>query len=191
MFLDPFIKSLLPEFYSFPEQVIALTVINTSLLLSLAMLFLILYWVATRSFESIKTAFAVLCVILFLSIGIGLEILGQVAAGAWLLVIIMLVLNLANMLGYGISTSASAGYILAILLAMFCISPAAGYAVTFLGCALVFTIPILQSKGRLKTVLPYLPSAITFDAPILMLLYLLTAAMTGGWVNSIYTVLTK
>ncbi len=182
MLLENLINNILPKTYSHFDQIRAATIVITSLAVSTAMILLVLYWVVTQSFETKKTIFAALGIILLLVLCVGLAISGQVNTGGWILVLIMILLNFANMLGYGISTSASAGYILPILLAMFCIGPGAGYAVAIFGCVFVFTIPILHSKERFHFAFPYKTSSITFDAPTLTLIYLLTAVITGSWV---------
>ena len=189
MIVQTFVKSLLPKSYSFFDQTIALTIIYTSLAISLAMVCLVLYWVITKSFETVRTIFAMLGIMLVLAVCIWLEITGQISAGAWTLVIVTILLNIANLVGYGISTSASSGFVLSILLAFFCLGPGTGYAVTITGCILVFIIPILHSKGRILTSLQYQTSSITFDAPTLSLVYILIAVITGSWSNSIKHIL--
>lgn len=181
MVMETLLKSLLPKSYSLFDQVIALTVIRTSLAIGLAMLLLVLYWIFTKSFETIKTIYVMLGVMLILVLCIWLEITGRISAGAWTLVALTVLLNFASMAVYGISSSASSGYILPILLAFFCLGPIAGYAITITGCIFVFAIPILQFKEKIHTILPYQTSNITFDAPTLTLVYLLIAVITASW----------
>lgn len=183
--MEALLKSLLPNSYSLFDQAIALTVIKTSLAIGLAMLLLVLYWVFTKSFETIKTIFVMLGVMVILALCISLEITGRVSAGALILIAVTVLLNFASMAGYGISSSASSGYILPILLAFFCLGSSAGYAITLAGCIFVFAIPILSSKGWIRTIFPYQASNITFEAPSLSLIYLLIALITGSWSNSI------
>jgi hypothetical protein len=95
------------------------------------------------------------------------------------------------MLGYGIATSASAAYLIPILLAMFCIGTTAGYGIAFLGCAAVFLIAFLQSKEKIKTFLPYQVSHLTFDAPVLSLVYVLITFITGSWITPLKEFLFK
>ena len=189
MFFINLIVSLLPTSYSLSDQASAMVVIITSLAISGAMVVLILYWLLTKSFETIKTIFAMLAIMLGLAICVWLAINDQVKTAAWILIVFMLLLNIANMLGYGIATSASAAYLIPILLAMFCINVGTGYIISALGCLLVFGIAFLQSKEKIKTLLPYQVSHLTFDAPVLSLIYILVAFITGSWIGPITKVL--
>jgi hypothetical protein len=191
LFFINLIVSLLPTSYSLSDQASAVVVIFTSLAISVAMLLLVLYWLVTKSFETIKTIFGMLAIMFGLGICIWLAINHQVKTAAWILILILLLLNVANMLGYGIATSASAAYLIPILLAMFCISVSTGYIISGLGCLLVFGIAFLQSKNKIKTILPYQISHLTFDAPVLSLIYILVAFITGSWVSPIKEVLFK
>jgi hypothetical protein len=183
------IVNLLPTSYTLSDQASAVVVIITSLAISGAMLLLVLYWLVTKSFETIKTIFVMLAIMLVLAFCIGLAIKSQVYLAAWILILLLLLLNFANMLGYGIATSASAAYFIPILLAIFCIGAGAGYIITLIGCVFVFGIAFLQSKEKLKTFLPYQTSHLTFDAPVLSLIYALTAVIAGTWVTPLKEVL--
>jgi hypothetical protein len=168
-----------------------MVVIITSLAISGAMVLLVVYWLVTKSFETIKTIFAMLGIMLGLAGCVWLALNNQVRIAAWILIALMLLLNLANMLGYGIATSASAAYLIPILLAMFCIGTTAGYGIAFLGCAAVFIIAFLQSKEKIKTFLPYQVSHLTFDAPVLSLVYVLITFITGSWITPLKEFLFK
>ena len=189
MFFINLIRGLLPISYSHFDQASAIVVITTSLAIGGAMVLLVLYWLLTKSFETIKTIFAMLAIMLVLAICIGLATNHQVKLGAWILILLMLLINLANMAGYGIATSASSAYFIPILLTIFCIGIGAGYIITFVGCVFVFGIAFLQSKEKLKTFLPYQVSHLTFDAPVLSLLYVLTAVIAGSWLVPLNEVL--
>jgi hypothetical protein len=177
------IANILPSSYSLFDQASAMVVIVTSLAISAAMILLVLYWLITKSFETVKTIFVMLGIMLGLAGCIWLALHGQVRTAAWILIVLMVFLNFANMLGYGIATSASAAYLIPILLAMFCIDTTAGYGIAILGCAIVFMIAFLQSKEKLKTFLPYQVSHLTFDAPVLSLIYLLITFITASWIS--------
>ncbi|WP_186244439.1 hypothetical protein [Mycobacterium simulans] len=185
MFLENWIESIMPASYSGLDQIRATTVIVTSLAIAASMVLLILYWIITKSLETVKSIYAAIGIILLLIIGIELVIQGHVFVAAWMMVTVMLLLNFASMLAYGIATSASSGCILPILLAMFCLGVGVGYAVTVLCCGAVFIIPALQSRGWVRTILPYQVSNLTFDAPTLTLIYLVAAIITSSSVNFI------
>lgn len=168
-----------------------MVVITTSLAISGAMFLLVFYWLITKSFETIKTILALSGIVLVLAVCIWLVLNGQVRTGAWILILLMVLLNIANMLGYGIATSASAAYLLPILISIFCFGLGIGYIITALGCVIVFLIAFLQSKEKIKTLLPYQVSHLTFDAPVLSLVYILVSVMTGSWIFPLKEALAK
>ena len=189
MFLTDLIKSLVPNYYSELDQLRSMTIITTSFAIGGAMLLLVLYWLATKSFETKTTIFVALAIIFLLGACVKFVTQGQLTTGAWALIILMVLVNFSNMALYGISSSSSGAYIIPILLTMFCIGTNAGFGITVLGCILVFIIPILQSRGIIKSILPFHISSLTFDAPVLVLIYLLAAITVHSWAVSSKTML--
>lgn len=184
MFPADLIYNLVPKYYSQIDQLRAVTILGTSFSICGAIILLILYWVATKSFETKTTIIVALTIIILLAACVGFVMQGQLSTGAWMLIILMVVINFSNMVLYGISSSSSAAYMIPILLAMFCIGASAGFGITIMGCIFVFIIPILQSRKIIKSILPYNISSLTFDAPVLALIYLLAAMIVSAWVNS-------
>lgn len=183
MLLNRSIFNLLPNFYSHSEQARATTAIVAALVSGLSVLIFVMYWVVTRSLESKKTIALAAGAILLLAGSAVLVIHGQLNTGIWILVAIISLMNFANFALYGIGTSASSGYVVLILLAMFCLGSGVGYAVALLGCAAVFATPVLQAKQWIRTIRTYEASNITFDAPSLTFVYLLAAVISDARLN--------
>ncbi len=148
------------------------------------MLALVFYWLFTNTFEDIETIFVMAALLLILAGIVALIKYGYIKLGAWILAGLMIFLNLSDMAWYGIGTVASAGYIIPILLAVFSINPKAGISISILGCVSVFSIAYLASIGQLQTEIPYQESNLSFDAPTLSLIYLITSLLAGNWVGS-------
>ncbi len=178
------INSLLPVSVSEFQQAQARIIINTSIAISAAMLVLVLYWVVTGTLEDIETIFIVFGLLLVFVGIIALVKYGHLLSGAWILIGVMLLLNLVDMTWYGISSVASAGYVIPILIAAFSISPKAGMSISILGCVSVFSISYFASIGQLHTEIPYQESTLSFDAPTLSLIYLIASVLAGNWVRS-------
>jgi len=178
------INSLLPVSVSEFQQAQARIIINTSIAISAAMLALVLYWVVTGTLEDIETIFIVFGLLLVFVGIIALVKYGHLLSGAWILIGVMLLLNLVDMTWYGISSIASAGYVIPILIAAFSISPKAGMSISILGCVSVFSISYFASIGQLHTEIPYQESTLSFDAPTLSLIYLIASVLAGNWVRS-------
>lgn len=177
-------NALLPESASGFERAQAKIVSDTSIVTGAAMLALVLYWIVTNTFEDIETIVVLTIILIILGGIIALVKRGYIKLGAWLLIGLMLLLNLSNMIWYGIGNVSSAGYIIPILLAVFSVNPKVGMRVTILGCVSAFLISYLASIGQLTTEIPYQESHLSFDAPTLSLIYLIVGALAGNWVNS-------
>ncbi len=185
------INALLPESASLLERAQAKVVSITSIGIAFAIVALVLYWILTNTLEQIETVFISLGLVLLFAGIVVLVKRGYIKLGAWLITGLMLFLNLSNMAWYGIGSSASAGYIIPILLAAFSIGPKAGMGVMVLGCVSVFSFAYLASIGQLQTEIPYQISNLSFDAPTLSLIYLITGALAGNWIESTREALTK
>jgi hypothetical protein len=146
-----------------------------------AILALLLYWIAFSWLEQTETVFAGLVLIALLAGILALVRRGNVGAAAWILTVLVLLLNLANMLDYGIGTTSSAGFVLAILLAAFTIGPAMGLAAAALGSVAAFAITLAASTGLLMTEIPFQQSNLSFDAVALTLIYLLVGILCAAW----------
>lgn len=184
MKLQNWINTLLPKSASVFERAQAKIISTMSIVIGAAMLALVLYWLLTGTFEDIETIFVMTVLLLILAGIVALVKRGYIKLGAWLLIGLMLLLNLSDMAYYGLGSVASAGYIIPILLAVFSISPKAGMGVTIFGCVSVFSIAYLASIGQIQTEIPYQVSNLSFDAPTLSLIYLITGILAGGWVRS-------
>lgn len=157
---------------------------TASIAVGSALLALVLYWVLTNTLEDIETVIILIVLLIVLASIVALVKRGHIQLGAWILNILMLVLNLSDMAWYGVSTVASAGFIISILLAMFSIGTGIGMGVAILGCLSAFLVSYLASTGVMQTEIPFQESTLSFDAPTLSLIYLVTGAMAANWVKS-------
>lgn len=166
------------------ERTRAKIVSTLSIVIGSAMLALVLYWLLTNTLEDIETIFVMTGLLLILAGIVALVKRGYVKLGAWSITGLMLFLILSDMAWHGVGTVAAAGYIIPILLAVFSIGPRAGMSVTFLGCISSFLIAYLGSIGQWQTKIPYQASNLSFDAPVLSLIYLITGILAGNWVRA-------
>src|SRR5689334_2159324 len=179
--MSKFFEALIPTSASPLAQARAKVLAATCLALAGAIIALLLYWVVFSWLEQIETVVIGLVLVLILAGIILLVRSGRVTAAAWTLTIFMLLLNLANMVDYGISSTASGGYIIVIALAVFTLGPAIGLGSAVLGSVTVFAIALAASTGQLETQLPYQESTLSFDAVVLTLIYLLVGLLCAVW----------
>lgn len=179
------LQRFLPSSISPLERARAKVVTSTCLGTITAMLFLVLYWIMTGSLEHAET---ILITLIFIAILTGMLILvkrGSVRLAAWSLVVFTSLINVANMIFYGIGTTASAGFLIPIALAIFCIGVPAGIGFAVFASFTVFAIAWLGSIGQIQTIIPYQDSNLTFDAPVLTLTYLIFGVLTAVWIDTV------
>lgn len=178
------INSLIPGSLHPLERAKARIVVVISFASGGAIIALVLFWALTNTLEDIQTLY-VSAGFLFLLAAIIISIKCRYTRlGAWLITTLMALLNLSNMAWYGIGTSSSAGYLVPILLAFFSIGMGAGIGLTITGCAATFLIAYFASTGQLQTTIPYQESNLSFDAPVLTLIFIPAALVAGSWVHS-------
>ena len=162
-------------------QARARVVAAACLALAAAVLALLLYWIIFSWLEQIETIGLGLVLVLILAGILALLRRGRVGAAAWTLSVLVLLLNLANMLDYGIGTTSSAGFVIAILLAAFSLGPGMGLVTAALGSLAAFGITLAAAGGMIQTEIPYQQSNLSFDAVTLTLIYLLVGLLSAVW----------
>jgi hypothetical protein len=162
-------------------QARAKVVVAACLAIGAALVALILYWVIFSWLEQIETVFIGLVLVLILAGILALVKRGYVSAAAWTLTIFLAVLNLANMLDYGISTTSSAGFLIVIVLAAFTLGPALGLGSALLGSVASFAFALAASTGQIQTQIPFQESTLSFDAITLTIIYLLVGLLCAVW----------
>jgi hypothetical protein len=146
-----------------------------------ALVALILYWIIFSWLEQVETVFMGLVLVLILAGILALVRRGYVHAAAWILTVLMALLNLANMLDYGISTTASAGFLIVIVLAALTLGPALGLGSAVLGSLAAFAFALAASAGQIQTQIPFEEATLSFDAPTLTIIYLLVGLLCAVW----------
>jgi hypothetical protein len=182
--MNRFFSSFIPVSATPLMQARARVLVATCFALGMAILALLLYWIAFSWLEQIETVAIGLVLILLLAGIVALVKSGRIRVAAWSLTIFVIVLNLANMLDYGIGTTSSAGMIIAIVLAAFSLGPVLGLGTAVLGSIAVFGIALAGSAGMLRTEIPFVESNLSFDAVVLSLIYLLVGLLCAVWTRA-------
>lgn len=172
-FLDRFVPANVTPLVQVRARVLA----ATCLAVGAAILATLVYWILFSWLEQWLTVVIGLIFVLFLSGLLALVKRGRVRAVAWTLTLFLVLLNLANMTSYGIGTTSSAGFLLAIVLAAFTLGPQLGLGVAVLGSVAAFGIALAGAAGQLQTEIPFQESNLSFDAITLTLIYLMVGLM--------------
>jgi hypothetical protein len=152
----------------------------TSLGLMLAAWALVLTWLISGDLEGITVVAAAI----FSAVMFGLMALarhGRVSLAAWLLVGLLSVLILADTVDYGLSSPSIVSYLVPIVLAACTLGLAAGIGVAAFGSIGVWLIAIALSAGWYQSSVPFTFDQLTFNAPVLTVIFLLVAGIVGWW----------
>ena len=149
-----------------------------------AIMAILLYWIIFSWLEQIETIVIGLVLLAILAGIVAMVKSGRVRGAAWTLTIFLVLLNLANMLDYGIGTTSSAGMLIAIVLAAFTLGPAWGMGSAILGSAAAFGIAFAGSAGVLHTEIAFVESNLSFDAVVLTLIYLVVGLLCAVWTRA-------
>ncbi len=152
----------------------------TSLGLMLAAWALVLTWLISGDLEGVT----VLAAIVFSAVMLGLMALtrsGRIRLAAWLLIGLLGVLILADTADYGLSSPSIVSYIIPIVLAACTLGLAASAGVAVFGSIVIWLIAIASSLGWYHSSAPFTIDQLTFNAPVLTVIFLLVASIVGWW----------
>jgi hypothetical protein len=158
-------------------------VITTCMGLAVAVVFIIGYWTLSGSLEDWETVVAGVVFILLLGGNAWLATKGRVTLAAWLLVGLLTLLISVDLVEYGIGSPTAAAYVIPIALAACCLGLWEGLGIAAVGSAVSWLIAWASTSGRLELDPPADISHLTFNAPALMVILLLTALIVGWWSN--------
>lgn len=152
----------------------------TSLGVMLAAWALVLTWLISGDLEGIT----VIAAVIFSAVMIGLAAFarsGRVSLAAWLLVILLCVLILADTVDYGLGSPTIGSFLIPIVLAACTLDLAASVGVAIFGSAIVWLIAVALSSGWYQSSAPFRIDHLTFNAPVLTVIFLLVAVIVGWW----------
>ena len=147
-----------------------------------AVIFIILFWVLSSSLTDIETPFVGLFFILILA---GISLLahkGKISLAAWILTILLSFLVSADLLAYGVTTPSGGVFVIPILLSAFCLGRWVSIGIACLGIATSWLSAWLHTNGPFAQPAADI-SQITFNAPILTIILVLTTWLVVAWVQ--------
>ncbi len=149
--------------------------------LAAAIAFILSVWIVSGSLEQIETVWLGGGLVLVLG---GLALLarsGRATAALWALVGLLVVLVTLSLVGYSLASTTSAAYVLPILLAACGLGFGAGLGVAGVSTVCAWGLAWAEVSGWMPTSAPPDISRLTFDAPALTVIFLLTALIAGVW----------
>ena len=155
-------------------------IIVTSLGMMLAAWGLVLTWLISGDLEGIT----VIAAVIFSAVMIGLATFahsGRVSLAAWLLVILLCVLILADTAAYGLGSPSIGSYLIPTVLAACTLGFAASVGVAVFGSAVIWMMAAALYSGWYQSAAPFQVDHLTFNAPVLTVIFLLVAVIVGWW----------
>jgi hypothetical protein len=153
-------------------------VIAACLALILAALALVLTWAISRDLD--RDTVLGMTVLSLVLLGIGFMAReGRVALASGALVLLATAIITSRVALYGLASVTASTYVLPIVLATGTLGLGAGLALAGVCSASVWFLAWSETTGRRKPVLPAQDFHLTFNAPTLMVVFVLTALLAG------------
>lgn len=145
-----------------------------------AVLFMVLYWVFSRSLEDIETLYAAAVLILILGGIAWLAQRGRDKLAAWLLVGLLTLIIAVDLPYYGIGSPSAAAFVIPIVLAACALGFWPGLGLAAFSTLVVWVIAWGTTSGGWMA--PPTPiDHLTFNAPALTIIFWLVGLMVGYW----------
>lgn len=155
-------------------------VIATCLGLTVAVVGLILTWIVSGDLQGETVVAGAVLIAVLAGLG-ALARAGRALLATWLLVILLTLLTTADVAAYGMASTASAGFMVPIVLAACGLGLWPGLVIATFSAAVAWLLAWAENAGWYEPLLPPDISHLTFDAPALTVLFLLVALIVGLW----------
>ena len=106
---------------------------------------------------------------------------GRTALAAWLLIALLGLITIYDAAYYGIGTPDIVSFVLPIILAACLIGLTAGMITAVIGAIVTWGIAVGAMQGWLEVAVPFQMDHLTFNAPLISIIFLLTALIVGWW----------
>jgi hypothetical protein len=106
---------------------------------------------------------------------------GRTGLAAWLLIALLGLVTIYDAAYYGIGTPDIVSFVLPIILAACLIGLTAGMITAAIGAIVTWAIALGAMQGWLAVAIPFQMDHLTFNAPLITIIFLLTALIVGWW----------
>jgi hypothetical protein len=155
-------------------------ILATCMGLTLAAWALVLVWLISGDLQ-IETVFVM---IVFSIMLIGITVVsrsGRVMLAAWLLIVLLGFAILSDAVTYGVGAPGIFTFVLPIVLAAALIGLAGGIITAVIGTLVTWGVAIGALQGWLDVAVPFQIDHLTFNAPVISIIFLLVALIVGWW----------
>lgn len=155
-------------------------ILATCVGLILAVWALVLVWLLSGDLQ-IETVFVM---IVFSIMLIGIAVVsrsGRVMLAAWLLIVLLGLAIVSDVAYYGVGAPGIFAFVLPIVLAACLIGLAGGMITAVVGTLVAWGAALGAMQGWLDVAVPFQMDHLTFNAPLISIIFLLTALIVGWW----------
>jgi hypothetical protein len=181
-------KQLFPPFKDPLEQGHARLVIASCLGLMVSAVAVILVWLISGDLQG-ETVIAGLIFALILFAMVMLVHRRHVKGAAWSLVGFLMLLITLDVAGFGLGSISGAAYFLPIALAGCVLGPRGSMSVSGVASLIIWGVALAGQNKWYEPVIPFEIFQLTFNAPVLTVLFLLVGLMIGSWTQYMTKVL--
>ncbi len=155
-------------------------ILATCVGLVLAAWALVLVWLISGDLEAETVVVMIVFSVMLLGIA-AVSRSGRVTLAAWLLVVMLGLVTVFDAAYYGIGAPDIVFFVLPIILAACTIGLAAGMISAVVGAMAVWGTAIGAMQGWLAVAIPFQMDHLTFNAPVISIIFLLVALIVGWW----------
>ena len=141
---------------------------------------LVLMWLLSGDLQAVTVIVAIAFSVMLLCIMV-VSRSGRTALAAWLLIVLLGLVTVFDATYYGIGAPDIVVFVLPIVLAACLIGLAAGMIMAVLGAIVTWGLAVGAMQGWLEVAIPFQIDHLTFYAPVISIIFLLTALIVGWW----------
>ncbi len=106
---------------------------------------------------------------------------GRIILAAWLLIVILGLVTVYDAIYYGLGEPDIVFFVLPIILAACLIGLSAGMITAIIGTIVTWGLAVGAMQGWLEVAIPFQMDHLTFNAPVISIIFLLVALIVGWW----------
>lgn len=156
--------------------------------LTLAAWSLVLTWLISGDLEGETAISTMILSVILLGIAV-VSRSGRVTLATWLLIVLQALAIMSDVAYYGIGAPGSFLFVLPIILAACLLGLAGGVIVAIIGALMAWGVAIGAMQGWLAVAIPFQMDHLTFNAPLISIIFLLVALIVGWWSRYLSTLI--
>ena len=155
-------------------------ILATCVGLTLAAWSLVLTWLISGDLEGETVVVAIIFSVTLLGIAV-VSRSGRVTLATWLLIVLQALAIVSDVAYYGIGAPMIFAFLLPTVLTACLIGLAGGMIMAIIGSIVAWGVAVGAMQGWLSVAIPFQMDHLTFNAPLISIIFLLVALIVGWW----------